>query len=127
MKVIIPLLSAVALLGCSNANAEVPDPYDDVDCALIASLFVEAAQHSAVSPREIRAAEILHHWYAAKITSEGQLKDTKLTDAYVSQVASNLSKDMEAAGQKLVTCGERADKNPAFDKFAAALGWRSAE
>jgi hypothetical protein len=125
---VIPLLSLLALAGCSKASAATVDPNNDFDCATTFGFFREVAKLQGNAPDKARQGLfIMNQWYLAKWTHEHPGEKAKQRDHEVAMVTA-MGKDHQAyldALSALRTCTDRVSADPKFDRFARLMQERA--
>ena len=118
-----PMILAMfgALAGCSAASAQ-PDANDDLDCAVLAYYYMEAAKAAGTVTQQ-HATFVIHGWYAAKMqqraAQSGKTIEQELAPG--APLLAAVQKDPKSMAGTAQACANRAVKDPHFDDFARSL------
>ena len=114
----VPLLSLLALAGCSKADAATVDPSSDFDCALTSDFFHEASKIQGAPDDQRHALFVLNQWYAARWNDKHQgdgSKDRALA------IVNAMGKDPNSYKNAIKACIDRAVQDPKFNRFAGLM------
>ena len=120
----LPALLAVcmALTGCGQASAAAIDPRDDIHCSVLAFYFHGFAQHHGMPAAQIKAAQAVHDWYAARMRAVAgeRWSDMASFEKETAPVLETIKADPLAMRDEFAACTQRAAADPAFNKHARA-------
>lgn len=117
---LLAILLPAVLGGCGQATAAVVDPENDVHCSVLAFYFHGLAKHTQAPEKQVRAAKGFHDWYAAKLREVAgeRFTDPAIYEKEVGPVLEAVKADPLAMRDEMFACIDRAEGDPAFNRFA---------
>lgn len=115
LKSLSALVVVLLVTGCGRNGG--PNASNDFDCAVTAASYLDAAKSSGAPAEQQHALYVLNQWYAARWSDQNPGESSKAASAGAPLVEA-ISRDPQKYGEVLKTCGDRANEDPRFAKFA---------